>query len=298
MTSDSQAAASSVKRVLVGVLVLNLLVAGAKLIVGALISSISMLADGFHSLVDSASNVVGLIGIAWAAQPPDEDHPYGHWKYETLAALLIGGLLALTAWEVLRAAVARLTSGGAPEVGPLAFIVMVATMLVNLAVAYYERRRGLELDSDLLRADASHTQSDVFVSLAVIASLAAARWGYPQIDALAALVITWVIARASLRILRRSASRLTDTAAVPSARVRDVAVDVPGVVSVHKIRSRTGPAGAHADLHVQVAPDLRLDEAHAIGHRVADRLHDELGLEDVVTHVEPHAERRGEPESD
>ncbi len=288
---DSQATVAPVRRVLAGVLVLNLLVAVAKLLVGTLIHSISMVADGFHSLIDSASNVVGLIAIAWASAPPDEDHPYGHWKYETLAALLIGGLLTLTAWEVLRSSLARLTSGGSPDVQPLAFAVMVATMLVNLAVANFEQRRGRELNSDLLSADASHTRSDVFVSLAVIASLVASRAGYPQVDALVALVITLVIGRAAVRILRRSAERLTDTAAVPSAKVREVALEVPEVVSVHKIRSRTGPAGAHADLHVQVSPDLRLDEAHAIGHRVADRLHEELGLEDVVTHVEPHKER-------
>lgn len=292
MTSDAQAKAASVKRVLAGVLVLNLLVAGAKLLVGGMIQSISMVADGFHSLTDSASNVVGLIGIAWAAEPPDEDHPYGHWKYETFAALLIGGLLAMTAWEVLRSCLARLTSGGTPEVEPIAFWVMGVTMLVNIVVATYEHRKGIELGSDLLRADAAHTRSDVFVSMAVIASLIAARFGYPQLDIVAALVITFMIARAALEILRRSAERLTDVAAVSSERVREVALTVPGVISVHKIRSRSGPAGAYADLHVQVAPGLRLDEAHEIGHRVVDRLHDELGLEDVVTHVEPPSGRR------
>jgi cation diffusion facilitator family transporter len=279
--------ATRVKRVLAGVLVLNLLVAGAKLVVGAWIRSISMVADGFHSLTDSASNVIGLVGIRWAAAPPDEDHPYGHWKYETFAALIIGGLLAMTAWEVLRSCLERLSSGGAPEVTPVAFWVMAGTILINIAVTTYEHHKAVELGSDLLHADAAHTRSDVFVSLAVIASLVAAHYGYPQLDLVAALVITFMIARAALQILRRSAERLTDVAAVPSERVREVALEVPGVISVHKIRSRSGPAGAHADLHVQVAPDLRLDEAHAIGHRVADRLHDELGLEDVVTHVEP-----------
>lgn len=294
MTSDAQAKAAPVKRILVGVLVLNLLVAGAKLLVGTLIHSISMVADGFHSLTDSASNVVGLIGIAWAAAPPDEDHPYGHRKYETFAALMIGGLLAMTAWEVLRSCLARLTSGGTPEVAPVAFVVMGVTMLINIAVATYEHRKGLELASDLLRADAAHTRSDVFVSMVVIASLAAARLGYPQLDLVAALAITFMIARAAIQILRRSAERLTDVAAVPPDRVREVALAVPGVISVHKIRSRSGPAGAHADLHIQVAPDLRLDDAHEIGHRVADRLHEVLGLEDIVTHVEPPREHSAE----
>jgi len=291
VTIAAQAKAASVKRVLAGVLVLNVAVACAKLLVGGLIHSISMVADGFHSLTDSASNVVGLIGIAWAAAPPDEDHPYGHWKYETFAALLIGGLLAMTAWEILRSCLARLTGGGEPEVEPVAFVVMGVTMLVNIVVATYEHRKGIELGSDLLRADAAHTRSDVFVSMAVIASLIAARYGYPELDIVAALVITFMIARAALQILRRSAERLTDVAAAPSARVREVALSVPGVISVHKIRSRSGPAGAHADLHIQVAPDMRLDEAHEIGHRVADRLSEELGLEDVVTHVEPPSGR-------
>ena len=106
----------SVRRVLGVVLVLNLAVAAAKLVVGWLSSSISMVADGFHSLTDGASNVVGLIGMSIADRPPDEDHPYGHRKFETLAALIIGALLSLTAWEVLKSLTHRLREGGEPEV--------------------------------------------------------------------------------------------------------------------------------------------------------------------------------------
>ncbi len=287
MAGDSQRAVRSVRRTLAVTLALNLAVAGAKLAVGAAIQSISMIADGFHSLTDSASNVVGLIGISLAARPPDEDHPYGHWKFETLAALLMGGLLAMTAWEILRSCFNRLLGGGAPEVGPLAVAVMVATMLINIAVTLYEQRQGRRLGSELLLADAAHTRSDVFVSLSVLASLAAVRLGYPRVDVFVAVVITAVIARAALQILRRSTVRLTDAAVVPAGEVRAVAMAVDGVRGVHKIRTRVAPGGGHADLHVQVRPDLRLDEAHAIGHRVADRLEQELGLADVVTHVEP-----------
>ena len=104
----------SVRSTLIWVLILNLIVASAKLAVGWLSSSISMVADGFHSLTDSASNIVGLIGLSLAGRPPDEDHPYGHRKFETLAALMIGGLLALTAWEVLKSCLERLREGGTP----------------------------------------------------------------------------------------------------------------------------------------------------------------------------------------
>ncbi len=269
------------------VLVLNLAVAVAKLVVGWTIDSISMLADGFHSLTDSASNVVGLIGISLAAQPPDDDHPYGHRKLETLSALFIGGLLAMTAWEVLLSCVERWRTGSVPEVTTASFVVMGVTIAVNLAVSTYEGRRGELLHSEVLAADAAHTRSDVFVSLGVIVSLLAARWGYPQMDIVAALAITVVIGHVAYGILRHSAGLLADTAVVPAERIHEIALAVPGVESVHKIRTRGQPHSGHADLHVQVRPDLRIDQAHAIGHRVADRLRRELGLRDVVTHLEP-----------
>lgn len=277
----------SVRRILATVLVLNLAVAVAKLVVGSIIQSLSMVADGFHSLTDTASNIVGLIGVRIAERPPDEDHPYGHQKFETLSALLIGGLLAVTAWEVLQGCFHRLFSGGAPEVTRASFVVMAVTIVVNVAVSTYERRRGAELGSDVLRADAAHTTSDVYVSIGVVLSLAAAHFGYPQVDVVAALLITAVIARAAFQIVYRSAGLLVDTAVVPAKRIREVALTVPGVESVHKIRTRGRPESGHADLHVQVRGELRIDQAHAIGHQVTDRLREELGFHDVVAHVEP-----------
>ena len=277
----------SVRKTLVWVLVLNLAVASAKLAVGWLSSSISMVADGFHSLTDSASNIVGLIGLSLAGRPPDEDHPYGHRKFETLAALMIGALLALTAWEVLKSCLERLREGGTPEATPLTFWVMGTTLLINLGVSTWERREGARLKSDLLRADAAHTQSDVYASLAVIVSLIAARMGFPQLDLVAAVVITLVIARAAFQILKENGMLLADTAMLPAEEVATVATEVTGVRSVHKIRTRATSRGGNADLHVQVDGGLPLDEAHRIGHAVADRLKERLHFEDVLVHVEP-----------
>jgi cation diffusion facilitator family transporter len=283
MTSRDQ----SVRSTLVWVLVLNLGVATAKLIVGWLSGSISMVADGFHSLTDSASNVVGLVGLAVAGRPPDADHPYGHRKFETLAALMIGALLAVTAWEVLKSCVERLREGGAPEVTPLSFWVMGTTLMINLGVSTWERREGARLESDLLKADSAHTRSDVYASLAVIASLIGAKLGYPELDLLTAVIITLIIARAAFQILKENGMLLTDTAVVPAHEVASVASQVPGVVSVHKIRSRATSRGGYADLHVQVDPEMPLEDAHRIAHDVADRLKENLQLEDVLVHVEP-----------
>lgn len=269
------------------VLFLNLAVAGSKLATGWLTDSIAMLADGFHSLTDSASNVVGLVAVALAARPPDVTHPYGHRKFETLAALFVGTLLAVAALEVLEASVRRLLTGGRPVADGRSFVVMGASIAVSLAVSTWERRRGTALDSPVLKADAAHTLSDVYTSAAVVLSLIAARLGVPQLDLPAALVITGVIGFAAWRILRESVAGLADEALVPGSEVRRVALTVPGVRSVHKIRTRGAGGVSHADLHVQVDPSMRIDQAHAIGHEVADRLRAELGLDDVLAHVEP-----------
>ena len=284
---SSTARDAGVRRVLGVVLVLNLGVALAKLSVGWLSSSISMVADGFHSLTDGASNVVGLIGMSIAGRPPDEDHPYGHRKFETLAALMIGALLALTAWEVLKSLIERVREGGEPKVSFLTFAVMIVTIIVNICVTTWEHRAARKYKSVVLKADAAHTLSDVFASLAVIVSLVAAQLGYPQLDLVAALVIIVMIARAAFQILRDSGQSLTDTAILPAPAIEAVALGVPGVISVHKIRSRRGAKGGHADLHVQVKGDLPLAQAHGIGHQVSDRVRDELGISDVLVHVEP-----------
>lgn len=272
------------------ILVLNLLVAVLKLLVGRAVHSLAMVADGFHSLTDAAANVVGLVGVFFAARPADESHPYGHGKIETLSALGIGGLLGLSAWEVLRRCLDRLGGGPAPEPNALAFAVLVGTLLVNGGVTVWESAEARRLGSRVLEADAGHTRSDVLASLAVLGGLLAARAGFPQVDLVVALVVTVAIARIAFRIAWGSVRQLTDEAVVPAGRVRGLALDVDGVVGVHKVRTRTHPDGGHADLHVQVAPELRIVEAHEIGHRVVDRLRGELPLADVVVHVEPPTE--------
>ena len=179
-----------------------------------------MIADGFHSLTDTAANVVGLIAMSVAQQPPDEDHPYGHRRFETLAALIIGGLLALVAWEVLKSCVDRLREGGEPQVSRISFIVMGSTMLISWFVSTWERREGEKHKSELLLADSEHTRSDILTSLAVVGSLIGARLGYPWLDLVAAAGITVIIGRTAFRILRDNSLLLADTALVPSDQIR------------------------------------------------------------------------------
>ncbi len=200
----------AVFRVLFGVLLLNIAVALAKLVLGYATGAVSVISDGFHSLTDSASNIIGMVGLRASRKPPDEDHPYGHRKYETLAAAGIFIFLLFVVIEVARAAFDRLSGGHVPEVGALSFAVMVGTLGINLFVVRYESGRGRALNSELLLADAMHTKSDVFTSCAVIVSLVAVRSGYPILDPVGGLIIAVFIARTGWEIARDTSRILSD----------------------------------------------------------------------------------------
>ncbi len=184
----------AVFRVLLRVLLLNLAVASGKLVLGYATGAVSIISDGFHSLTDSASNVMGIVGLRASRKPPDADHPYGHRKYETLAAAGIFVFLLLALVEVVRTAVHHLGGGIPPQVSFLSFAAMIGTLTVNLWVVSYEKGAGQRLSSELLVADALPTRSDVFTSCAVLVSLTAVQLGFPRIDAIGGLIIAVVIA--------------------------------------------------------------------------------------------------------
>jgi cation diffusion facilitator family transporter len=282
---------TAVFRVLIRVLVLNLAVAAAKLALGYATGAVSVISDGFHSLTDSASNVMGLVALRASRKPPDADHPYGHRKYETLAAAGIFVLLVFVVIEVLRAAIAGLRGDEVPQVTPLSFAVMVATLAINLVVVRYESRRGRALSSELLLADATHTRSDVVTSVGVIVSLAAVWAGYPMLDPIAALVIAGFVAHTGYEIGRNTSQVLSDRIVIAEEEIRRVVLGVPEVVGCHRIRTRGSADHAFLDLHVWFHGDTTLYEAHRLSHVVKDRLLERFPqIADAVIHIEPPPE--------
>lgn len=277
----------AIKLVLWVVLGLNLAVAAAKLLIGYSIGSLAMIADGFHSTLDGSSNVIGLVGILAAARPPDREHPYGHQKYEAFSSLGIALLLAITALEVVQAGLARLGSDESPIASWAGVWVMLATMAVNLGVSSYERRQGERWHSSILIADAGHTRSDLFVSLSVLAGLGAVWMGWYWLDVAVAFMIAALILYIAYGILRRVSQELVDTAAIPRERIAGEALAVPGVISTGNVRSRGSVPSLFIDLEIQVSPELRLADAHALAHQVRDRCMAAFEASDVVVHVEP-----------
>jgi cation diffusion facilitator family transporter len=279
---------SEVRSVLVRIFFLNLAVALAKIVFGHLSGSISILSDGFHSLTDGASNVVALVGLRLAEKPPDANHPYGHRKFETIAAGGIALFLLIVVVEVAQAAFFRFRSGDAPAVTLSSFAIMLATLGINIAVVRAERAAAHRLSSELLFADARHTQSDVLTSVAVIAALAGSAYGYPLLDPLAALVIVGFIGYAGFEIARDAAGILSDQIVISEADVRRVVQSVPRVLGCHHIRSRGAADHVFLDLHVWLDGATPLIEAHAVSHAVKDLLMERYPqIVDAIIHIEP-----------
>lgn len=286
--SNHHARQRRVRFILVAVLFLNLGVAAAKITLGIVIGSLAMSADGFHSLLDGASNVVALIGLAVASRPPDPNHPYGHHRFETLTSLGIASFMLFALFGILQGAWSRLQTGGAPDIGWLAFAVMGVTLAVNIFVTTWERRAGRELNSSLLIADSRHTLTDIFVSLSVIGSLLAVWIGLGWADLAVSIGIAAAIGWGAWAIVRDASLSLSDVAARDSAAIEQAVMSVDGVQGTHNIRSRGAEGRVWVDLHIQVDPEMNVDRAHDIASSVAKRVEDEFSRPaDVTVHVEP-----------
>jgi cation diffusion facilitator family transporter len=280
---------SEVARVLTRVLFLNLAVAIAKILFGYSSGAISILSDGFHSLTDTGSNVVGLIGIRAAERPPDEDHPYGHRKYETVAAAAVTIFLFLLVLEVLRNAFNHLSGRTAPpEISIAGFVIMAVTIVINLVVVRYESSEAERLRSEVLLADALQTRGDVWTSFAVIVALAGARAGVPILDPIAALVVAGFIGRAVVQIAATTTRILSDRVVMSEADIEGVVLSVPGVLGCHQIRTRGSADHVFLDFHVWLPASMPLVDAHTIAHVVKDRLMMKYPqIADAVIHIEP-----------
>ena len=278
-----------IRRTLWIVLILNLLVTLIKLTLGLLSGALSVVADGMQSLVDSASNVIGLIGMWASARPPDDNHPYGHHKYETLAALSIGALSLLAVYEIGKSILERaLGSGALIEITPLTIGLMAGTFIVNLGVTIYETRLGQRLQSQVLLADAAQTRANLLVTLSVIASLIGARFGFGWFDSAAALIVMGVILRSTFAIWLDTSKILTDVITANPSDIERIALTVPHVHHVDHVRSRGLASAMYVDLHVEVPPLMAAEQAHSIASEVERRLAEQIpGVVDAVVHVEP-----------
>lgn len=243
-------------------------------------------------MLDGSSNVLALLGLHWSAAPADARHPYGRHKIEILASVGIGVLIVFALVELCEAAVRSLMNQHPPPViGWGGFVVLGATMAINFVITRYEDRRGHELGSALLRADAQHTLSDLYASFAVLLSFIGVRLGWKAADPLGALAVILLVGRAAWVVFRDNVPTLLDAAVIDAARVADLTRQDECVKQVARVRSRGSRNAVQLELDVQVDPGMTIAEAHQLANRIEATLRDEFPeLTDVGIHTLPNAD--------
>ena len=282
---------TEVRRVLIITLLLNIFVMGLKALVGYWTGSLSLLADALHSVTDSANNVLGLVAIKFSSPLPDREHPYGHNKFEAVGALGIAAFLGIACFEIVQGAVERILKGGEPvRVSPPELWLLLIVLGVNIFVAFYERNVGKRVGSSILIADATHTMSDVWVTIAVLGGLIGIWWLNIQwLDVFLAFPVALLVFWSGWSVLKENLPSLVDEMAIAPEAIHAIAVGVPGVINCHDIASR-GVLGRQMfiEMHLIVeAPDV--ETAHRITEAVESRLEENFRPVRILIHVEPPA---------
>jgi cation diffusion facilitator family transporter len=279
----------SVQRTLAIILVANLIVVAVKIVVAARTGALSVIGATVESALDAMNNIIAMSLVSLAAIGPDENHPYGHDKFETLGALAIVGFLSISCFELVRNAITQLVHQQLPEAAsPVELAMLGSTAFVNVFVVWYERRRGRELGSALLLADAAHTGGDIFVTVLAFVALLLTRAGYGFIDPWLALVVAGVIAFSGYQILRVTVPILVDQRAVDAAEIRRAVGAIPGIRGVPNVRSRTAASGTlFAEVTITCDGGLSVAQAHELADAAERAIRDSLGAADVTVHVEP-----------
>lgn len=271
------------------VLALNAIVALVKIVVGLHTGALTVLGAALESGLDMFNNLIGVMLVDVAGRAPDEDHPYGHDKFETLGALGIVGFLSISCFELLREGISAIVSRRTPhEISHVDIVVISSTLLVNIFVVIYERRRGRELGSAFLTADAAHTGSDILVTLMAVGSLLFSHIGWPLLDAALAITVALIIAWSGVQILRQSIPILVDERAIDAGELRGVVLGVPDVREVRNVRSRSTASGQlFAEVTIAVSGGTPVDEAHRLADAVEAAIEREFGTSQVTVHIEP-----------
>lgn len=279
-----------VKFVLWLILFANLGVAITKIIVGGLINSSSLSADGIHSLSDGMSNVVGLIGISVASAPVDKEHPYGHKKFEIVASLFIGAMLLFLGFKILYTGINRFSNPVEVSISLISLISLILTIIINICVTTYERKKGEEYNSYILISDSIHTKSDILISIGVLISLIGIKLGVPPvIDPIISIIISLFIFRASYEIFKESFGILSDRAVVQEEEIISVVKKFDQVKNIHKVRSRGSINDMYVDMHIMIDPNMSLEESHELTHKIEEEIKYKISRNcQVIIHVEPY----------
>lgn len=263
-----------------------------KIIVGLAAHSSALLADGIHSLSDLVTDFLVVAIIRFSHQAPDEDHPWGHARFETIGTVILGCILVAVAGAMAYESVALLfREGPLPLPEWPALLIAGISILAKEAIFRYTLAVGKRIKSDLIIANAWHSRTDALSSIVVFVGVAGAMSGLIWLDALAAVIVAMIVARIGWDLTWKSIKELVDTA-LPEDQVSaytDTIMAVEGVVSVHSFKSRHMGSQSMLEMHLQVAPYLSASEGHYIGDAAVDRLKGQFeDIGHVIFHIDTY----------
>ena len=290
--SDTQ---SQIRKVTVVGLITNVVLSATKLLGGILGNSHAVVADGVHSLSDTATDLAILIGVRFWTAPPDDNHPHGHHRIETLVTTIIGIVLAAVAIGMLVDAVAALRNPVAAPPSWFAFAVAVLSIAVKETLYRYTIGAGRRIKSSAVIANAWHQRSDMMSSipaaLAVLGTKLMPEW--TLLDSVGAIIVSILILRAAYHIVSPALAQLVDTGASIEVcdKIMALAMEIPGVLHVHAVRTRYMGTGLTVDMHIEVDGEMTVRDGHALSVRVKRRLIQKgPDISDVVVHLEPEGD--------
>ena len=263
----------------------NVVVLVLKVIVGLATNSLAILGDAIHSLTDVLNNVVIWIVMRVAGKPADEDHPYGHRKFETMGVFALASLLVVLAVELILQTFRAETKQIISE--PWGLAVMLIVLLLNISISLWERHWAKKLDSDILYADAQHTFVDVITTVLVIVSWQLSAMGYVWLDKLCAVGVACLVLYFAFGLYQKVVPILVDGFAIDPETLSKAVFQVAGVKEVRQVRSRWIGDRKAVDLIIAVDAQLNITESHDIAHHVEDMLVDRFNVADASIHVEP-----------
>jgi cation diffusion facilitator family transporter len=280
---------AEVSKVLLITLVLNVVVMALKFTVGFWTGSLSLIADALHSVTDSVNNVLGLVTNRLSSPEPDRDHPYGHQKFEAIGAFCIAAFLGIACFEILKGVIDRLFTVAKPvRIDAPELWLLLIVLGINIGVAFYERGVGRRINSQILLADAQHTMSDIWVTIAVLAGLLGIWiWQIQWLDILLAFPVVGMVAWSGWQVFRMNLPWLVDEIAIAPEAIHTTVMEIPGVLNCHNIASR-GLLGRQVFIEMHLVVDAQdVKTAHQITETVEAHLEAKYGPARVVTHVEP-----------
>lgn len=284
-------------------LAVNVMLGGLKIAAGIAARSMALIADAVNSLGDVFTSIVVISGLWYAQKPPNPRHPYGHTRAESIAALCVAMIIAGSALAV---AVEAIGHGPARDESPPGWTLWIAAAnaAVKEGLFRYKSRIGRRTRSSALLANAWDHRNDALSSLAVLLGLATVKWGgsrFAWVDLAAALAVVAMILWSAAKLFRNGAGEIMDEQADESllARIRESAGSVPDVRAVEKLLVRKSGLEFFVDIHVEVDARMTVAEGHRVGHRVKDRIVEDVpSVRDVLVHLEPHLPDRGDKKND